>query len=61
MAVLLEANDLHAGYGALTVLHGIEADLQAAMPSAFIARERQNVEIGAMAAVERPRVLARIA
>ena len=51
---------LHPGHTD-TVLHGIEADLQAAMPSAFIARERQNVEIGAMAAVERPRVLARIA
>ncbi|WP_375462436.1 MBL fold metallo-hydrolase [uncultured Methylobacterium sp.] len=42
-------------------LRAMEADMQAIMPSAFIARERQSVQVGAVAAPRRAAPLVRIA
>ncbi|MFD0937224.1 MBL fold metallo-hydrolase [Methylobacterium trifolii] len=50
---------LHPGHTD-TVLRAMEADMQAEMPTAFIARERSSVAVGAQAA-RRPVTLARIA
>ena len=54
---------LHPGHSD-TVLRAVEADMRAMMPTAFIARERQAVQVGAehgRAAAFRPAPLVRIA
>lgn len=50
---------LHPGHSDAT-LRGVESDMQAIMPSAYIARERQFVEVGAVPAIRRE-MLVRIA
>lgn len=47
---------LHPGHSDATLL-GVEADMQALMPTAYIARERQSVRVGAAQAIAGPAAL----